>query len=101
MLDRQLLRRQSMVQVELSTEVQKHTVIVRPSRGSHERHGGAGVDAEETHVDRVCCWEGVVEKGRKVVFRKKRSGSVARRKARGGSLEIRTREGRIRNIASE
>lgn len=28
------------------------------SQGSHERHGGGGVDAEEAHVDRgvdVCC----------------------------------------------
>jgi hypothetical protein len=33
-----------------------HTVLVRPSQGSHERHGGGGVDAEEAHGDRVCGW---------------------------------------------
>jgi hypothetical protein len=27
-------------------------VLVRPSQGSHERHGGGGVDAEEAHGDR-------------------------------------------------
>ena len=31
-------------------------MIVRPSQGSHGRHGGVGVDAEEAHVDRECEW---------------------------------------------
>lgn len=41
-----------------------YTVIVRPSQGSHGRHGGVGVDAEEAHVDRgwECFWRVWVEK---------------------------------------
>jgi hypothetical protein len=36
-------------------------VLVRPSQGSHEGHGGGGVDAEEAHVDRGRCGWVVVE----------------------------------------
>lgn len=52
-------------------------MIVRPSQGSHERHGGVGVDAEEAHVDRGGSgFGGFGGKGKMLIRKKKWSGSV-------------------------